>query len=59
MLVPACLIAGLFHAMYNAMVHPTGLGVAVYGMPQTDILVIISGPVILAGAIIAACYLRA
>jgi len=43
----------------GAMVHPTGLGVAVYGMPQTDILVIISGPVILAGAIIAACYLRA
>src|SRR5215216_7540518 len=32
----------------GAMVHPTGLGVAVYGMPQTDILVIISGPVILA-----------
>jgi uncharacterized protein len=48
------LIAGLFHAMHNAMVNPTGLGIAVYGVPQTDILVIISGLAIVAGGIIAA-----
>jgi membrane protease YdiL (CAAX protease family) len=47
------LIAGLFHAVHNAMVNPTGLGVAVYGVPQTDILVIVSGLAILAGGIIA------
>jgi membrane protease YdiL (CAAX protease family) len=47
------LIAGLFHAMHNAMVNPTGLGVTVYGVPQTDILVIISGLAILTGGIIA------
>ena len=46
-------IAGLFHAMHNAMVNPTGLGIAVYGVPQTDILVIISGLAIVAGGIIA------
>jgi len=47
------LIAGLFHAVHNAMVNPTGLGIAVYGVPQTDILVIISGLAIVAGGIIA------
>jgi len=25
-------IAGLFHAMHNAMVNPTGLGIAAYGI---------------------------
>ena len=47
------LVAGLFHSMHNAMVNPTGLGVTVYGVPQTDILVIISALAILAGGIIA------
>jgi uncharacterized protein len=47
------LIAGLFHAMHNAMVNPTGLGVAVYGVPQTDILVIISALAVLSGVLIA------
>jgi uncharacterized protein len=47
------LIAGLFHATHNAMVNPTGLGVTVFGVPQTDILVIISGLAILVGAVIA------
>jgi hypothetical protein len=46
------LIAGLFHSMHNAMVNPTGL-VAVFGLPQGDILVIIAGLVVLAGGIIA------
>lgn len=47
------LIAGLFHAMHNAMVNPTGLGVGVLGLPQEDILVILSGLAILAGVTVA------
>jgi uncharacterized protein len=47
------LIAGLFHSMHNAVVNPTGLGVAVFEIPQTDTLLIMSGLVVLAGAIIA------
>jgi membrane protease YdiL (CAAX protease family) len=47
------LIAGLFHSMHNAMVNPTGFGVAVLGLPQGDILVIVAGLVVLAGGIIA------
>jgi uncharacterized protein len=43
------LIAGLFHAMHNATVNPTGLGVAVLGLPQVDVLVVLSGLVVLAG----------
>ena len=39
--------------MHNAMVNPIGLGIAVYGVPQTDILVIISGLAIVACGIIA------
>jgi membrane protease YdiL (CAAX protease family) len=43
------LIAGLFHAMHNATVNPTGLGVAVLDLPQVDVLVVLSGIVVLAG----------
>jgi uncharacterized protein len=46
------LIAGLFHAMHNAIVNPTGL-VAVVGLPQSDVLVIMAGLVVLAAVIIA------
>jgi uncharacterized protein len=46
------LIAGLFHATHNAIVNSTGL-VAVVGLPQSDVLVIMAGLVVLAGAIIA------
>jgi membrane protease YdiL (CAAX protease family) len=46
------LIAGLFHAMHNAIVNSTGL-VAVVGLPQFDVLVIMAALVVLAGAIIA------
>ena len=46
------LIAGLFHAMHNAIVNSTGL-VAVVGLPQFDVLVIMAGLVFLAGVIIA------
>jgi uncharacterized protein len=46
------LIAGLFHSMHNAIVNSTGL-VAVVGLPQFEVLVIMDGIVVLAGAIIA------
>jgi hypothetical protein len=39
--------------MHNAIVNPTGLGPTVLGIPQPDLLLIMSGLVILAGAIIA------
>jgi hypothetical protein len=38
--------------MHNAMVNPTGL-VAVLGLPQGEILVIVAGLAVLAGGIIA------
>jgi hypothetical protein len=47
------LIAGLFHAMHNAMVNPTGLGVAVLGLPPEEVLLILTGLVILTGVIVA------
>jgi CAAX protease family protein len=46
------LIAGLFHSVHNAIVNPTGL-VAVVALPQFEVLVIMAGIVVLAGAIIA------
>jgi uncharacterized protein len=46
------LMAGLFHAMHNAIVNSTGL-VAVVGLPQFDVLVIMAGIVVLAAVIIA------
>jgi uncharacterized protein len=45
------LIAGLFHAMHNAIVNATGL-VAVVGLPQFEVLVIMAGIVVIAAAII-------
>jgi membrane protease YdiL (CAAX protease family) len=45
------LIAGLFHAVHNAIVNPTGL-VAVVALPQFEVLLIMAGIVVLAGAII-------
>jgi hypothetical protein len=46
------LIAGLFHSLHNAIVSSTGL-VAVFGLPQFEVLVILAGIVVLAAAIIA------
>jgi uncharacterized protein len=48
------LIGGLFHAMHNATVNPTGFGVAVLGLPQGDVLVVLAGLVVLGGAAVAA-----
>ena len=45
-------MAGLFHSMHNALVNSTGL-VAVVGLPQFEVLVIMAGIVVLAAAIIA------
>jgi len=45
------LIAGLFHSMHNAIVNPTGL-VALVDLPQFEVLVIMAGIVVLAGAIV-------
>jgi uncharacterized protein len=45
------LIAGLFHSMHNAIVNSTGL-VAVVDLPQFEVLVIMAGIVVLAGAIV-------
>lgn len=47
------LIAGLFHATHNAMINPTGLGVAVLDLPQEEVLLILTGLVILTGVIVA------
>jgi hypothetical protein len=46
------LIAGLFHSMHNAIVNPAGL-VAVVALPQFEVLLIMAGIVVLAGAIVA------
>jgi hypothetical protein len=46
------LIAGLFHSMHNAIVNSTGL-VAVVGLPQFEVLVIMAGIVVLAAVLIA------
>lgn len=48
------LIAGLFHAMHNALVNPTGLGVAVLDLPQPEVLAILAGLVVLTGIVVAA-----
>jgi membrane protease YdiL (CAAX protease family) len=48
------LIAGLFHAVHNALVNPTGLGVAVLDLPQAEVLAILAGLVVLAGIVVAA-----
>jgi uncharacterized protein len=47
------LIGGLLHAMHNALVNPTGFGVAVLGLPQGEVLVVVSGLFVLAGVLVA------
>lgn len=41
------LIGATFHASFNATVNPTGLGVAVLDLPQADVLVVVTGLVVL------------
>jgi hypothetical protein len=52
------LIAGLFHAMHNATVNPTGFAVAVLGLPQNEILFVVGCAVLVAGVVIAAATRR-
>ena len=47
------LIVGIFHAMFNATVNPTGLGVAVLGLQQLDVMLLVTGFLALAAATIA------
>src|SRR6476661_6432897 len=47
------LIGAIFHATFNATVNRTGLGVAVLDLPQGDVLVIVTGLVVLGAAMIA------
>ena len=47
------LIAGLFHATHNATVNPTGFAVAVLGLPQGEVLFVVSCLVLLAAVVIA------
>lgn len=46
------LIGGLFHAMHNAIVNPTGLGVAVLGLPQGEALLVVGVLVMLAAVVV-------
>ena len=46
------LIGGLFHAMHNATVNPTGLGVAVLDLPQDDVLFLVSLLVVVAAVVV-------
>jgi uncharacterized protein len=46
------LIGGLFHAVHNATVNPTGFGVAVLALPQIEVLAVLSGLVVLAGVMV-------
>jgi uncharacterized protein len=47
------LIGGLFHAMHNATVNPTGLAVAVLDLPQGEVLFLTGVLVLLAGVVVA------
>jgi uncharacterized protein len=47
------LIGAIFHATFNSTVNKTGLGVAVLDLPQGDVLVIVTGLVVLGAAMIA------
>jgi membrane protease YdiL (CAAX protease family) len=47
------LIGAVFHATFNSTVNPTGFGVAVLDLPQGDVVVIVTGLVLLGAAAIA------
>jgi membrane protease YdiL (CAAX protease family) len=53
------LIAGLFHATFNATVNPTGLTVAVLDLPQGDVVVVVGALVVVAAvAVVIATHRR-
>jgi membrane protease YdiL (CAAX protease family) len=47
------LVAGAFHATFNATVNPYGFGVAVLELPQEELPYVVGGLVVLAGAAVA------
>jgi membrane protease YdiL (CAAX protease family) len=47
------LIAGMFHAAFNATVNPHGFGVAVLELPQEELPYVVGGLVVLAGVAVA------
>jgi membrane protease YdiL (CAAX protease family) len=47
------LMAGLFHATFNATVNPTGFAVAVLGLPQGEAVYVVGGLVVLAAVAVA------
>jgi membrane protease YdiL (CAAX protease family) len=46
------LIGGLFHATHNATVNPTGLAVAVLGLPQDEVIFVVSLLVMVAAVVV-------
>jgi uncharacterized protein len=48
------LIAGLFHATFNATVNPTGFAITVLDLPDDEAFIVLNAIVILAGIVIAA-----
>jgi uncharacterized protein len=49
----SALIAGLFHATFNATVNPYGFAVSVLGLPQGEMVYVVGGIVVLAAAAVA------
>lgn len=47
------LIAGLFHATFNSTINPSGFAVAVLDLPHEEVLVVLMGIVVVAGAVVA------
>ena len=47
------LIAGMFHATFNATVNPSGFGAAVLGLPPVELPYVVGGLVVLAGVAVA------
>ena len=47
------LIAGLFHATFNATINPGGFAVAVLDLPRGDAFVLLMGIAVIAGAVVA------
>jgi membrane protease YdiL (CAAX protease family) len=47
------LMAGMFHATFNATVNPYGFGVAVLELPQEELPYVVGGLVVLAAVVVA------
>jgi hypothetical protein len=47
------LIAGLFHASFNATVNPTGFAITVFDLPDDEAFIMLNSIVVLAGIVVA------